>query len=290
MEHVVSFQEVKKQMDDFTLGPVNIHVPKGFVTALVGPNGAGKSTLLKMMMQLVKQDEGTYQLNGKKVNPTNDTWKKYISYLPQKMLGPIPYTGEQWKEIISLWYESWDESLYERLVRQLDVSPTKKMEKLSPGDQQKMKLALTIPRNTPFLILDEPTSFLDIPSKTVLMDVLIEWLDEGERSILLATHQVEDIRKLADYLIVLKKGDMIGMFEKEELTEKYRRFWVRGNLPTEQIPGEIEREGNTFVTTCASLAESFLQKRNIQWETTEALALEEIITLMLSAKKNEIQS
>lgn len=282
MENVVRFQQVTKQIDDFTLGPVSIDIPTGFVTALVGPNGAGKSTLLKMMMQLVKQDKGTYQLRGEKVDNIDDTWKKDISYLPQKLSGPIPYTGEQWREIISTWYDDWDESLYEQLVRQFDVATTKQMEKLSPGDQQKMKLALTIPRNTPFLILDEPTSFLDIPAKKVLMDVLIEWLDAGERSILLATHQVEDIRKLADYLVVLKKGKTLGMFEKEELTEKYQRFWVRGNIPTEPVPGEIERDGNTFVTKCAPLAEMFLEKRNIQWETAEALELEEIITYMIT--------
>src|SRR5699024_4749178 len=163
---------------------------------------------------------------------------------------------------------------------------SKKYAKLSPGVQQKLNLALTIPRNAPLMILDEPTSFLDIPSTKMLGDILTDWMDHGERAILLTSHQVEDVRKLSDYIAILHDGELLGTFEKGSLQERFRRYWVSSPLPGKRMPGEISREDGQIVTDDAARMEAFLNREGIEWYDQKAIDLEEIITILMTEKEN----
>ncbi|PWA07926.1 ABC transporter ATP-binding protein [Pueribacillus theae] len=282
MECSAEMNQVKKKIDDFQLGPIDLDIQSGLITALVGSNGAGKSTVLKMLMNLVKQDEGTITLLNEQVDGDSEEWKEKVAYLPQSFPGLVPFTGMELKKLTSEWYPKWDERLFNKINKLFDLSLTKKFGKLSQGSQQKLKFALTLPRNPNLLILDEPTSHMDIPSKKLLIDLLVEWMEEGARTILLATHQVEDIRKLADYLVIMDKGRMLGSFEKEELIAQYKQYWVKGSLPPVTVPGEIERKENMLVTKCPSQTEEFLKNRGVTWSTAKSLELDEIISIMLT--------
>ena len=167
----------------------------------------------------------TFRLLGQSVLGEDESWKVNIAYLPQKPPLIAPFTGHEMKELTSQWYPTWDEPYFQKVVSLFGIDLSEKIKKLSPGAQQQLYLALVLARNAQVLILDEPTAHLDIPSKKILNDLLVEWMDNGERTIILATHQVEDIQKLADYLIVLKDGSIFGKFEKEELRDMYKRYW-----------------------------------------------------------------
>lgn len=143
-------------------------------------------------------------------------------------------------------------------------------------------MALTIPRNAPLLILDEPTSYMDIPSKKALMDILVDWMDRGEHTIIMASHQLEDIRKMADYMCVLRDGKVIGTFEKEELTERYVQYWLKNPLPEAVTPGEVTRKNETIISNRPKVSEEFFRKHSITWIERTTLDLEDIITLLLN--------
>ncbi len=283
MNHVASLNQVTKKIDSFELGPINLEIEAGLVTALVGSNGAGKSTLLKILMNLVKQDEGSVTLFEQRVDGDSEQWKTEVAYMPQTYPGSLPFTGQELKKLTAQWYPNWDEAFFQNIVEQFHVPLAKKFEKLSQGVQQKLKFALTLARNPQLLILDEPTSHVDIPAKKLMIDLLVDWLEQGEspRSIVLATHQVEDIRKLADYIVIMDDGGNLGKHEKDELMSRYKRYWIEGNLPTATVPGEIERNHGTIVTNAATKAEEFLQKRGITWSAAVSLELDEIISFML---------
>lgn len=281
MDHAVTLQNVHKAVDDFQLESIHLKIEKGTISALIGKNGAGKSTILNMMMNLMKADDGDIQVLGQSVSGTDESWKTSIAYLPQAPPMILPFTGQEMRDLISQWYPTWDESYFQKVVSLFGINLATKFKKLSPGAQQQLNLALAIARNAEVLILDEPTAHLDIPSKKILNDLLIEWMDNGERTIILATHQIEDIQKLADYLVILKDGQIFGQFEKETLSDMYKRYWISQSLGCETVPGEIERKRNSFITNQPFEAEAFLQQENIAWTTVQTVGLDEIITILL---------
>ncbi|MBS4210111.1 ABC transporter ATP-binding protein [Bacillus sp. FJAT-50079] len=284
MDQAIKLTAIRKQIDDFQLGPIDLHIERGMMTALAGNNGAGKSTLLKIIMNLVKQDDGKIELFGELVRKDEEDWQKKIAYLPQSMPGALPFTGKDLKQLVSRWYPDWDERLFKQMMDAFEVPLTKQYEKLSQGAKQKLNLALALPRKAELLILDEPTSHLDIPAKKVLQDFLVEWMEQEERTVIFASHQVEEIRKLADYIAVMKDGTLIGQFEKEQLTEQYKRYWLTSPLQEIRIPGEVERQDQTLVTNRPQETEAFFDSNHIQWTATKAVELDEILTWMLTKK------
>ena len=284
MEQILKVSHVIKQIDEFQLGPIDLPIESGMITALAGNNGAGKSTLLKIIMKLVKKDQGNMELFGNVIRKEEEDWQKRVAYLPQSMPGAVPFTGKELKKLVSHWYLNWDEQLFNQMIDLFEIPLTKQYEKLSQGAKQKLNLALALPRNADLLILDEPTSYLDIPAKKVLQDLLTNWMEGGDRTIIFASHQVEDIRKLADYIAVMKDGKLIGRFEKEELIEQYKRYWFSSPIGENAIPGEVERRAGTVVTSNPHKAEVFFRDNDMQWLDTKAVELDEILTFMLTKK------
>ncbi|MEK3889171.1 ABC transporter ATP-binding protein [Bacillus sp. FSL K6-3431] len=284
MEQAVRITNVQKQIDEFQLGPIDLQFESGMITALAGSNGAGKSTLLKIIMNLVKQNQGNIELFGEVIRKEEENWQKRVAYLPQSMPGVVPFTGRELKSLVAHWYPSWDEQLFNQMIDLFEIPLTKQFEKLSQGAKQKLNLALTLPRNAVLLILDEPTSHLDIPAKKMLQDLLANWMERGDRTLIFASHQVEEIRKLADYIAVMKNGRLIGQFEKEALTEQYKRYWFSNPIPENAIPGEVERKGRTIVTSNPQKTEMFFRNKDMQWLDSKAVELDEILTFMLNKK------
>lgn len=285
MQGLVEITQLQKKIDDFQLGPIDLTIEVGTITALIGNNGSGKSTLLKSIMNLAKADTGTIKVFGDSVSGKDESWKNSIAYQPQTMIGSDAFTGTSLKDLISRFYPNWDEALFTKVVQRLDVDLTKRYGKLSQGSQQKLNFALTIARNARILILDEPTAHMDIPSKKVLIDLLVDWMEVEDRAIIIASHQVEDIRKLSDYLFVLHNGQPIGNFEKEELTESYKRYWMIDALPSGKIPGEVVREHNHLISNQPEATEHFFNEHQIEWANRTALELDEIITILLTINK-----
>jgi ABC-2 type transport system ATP-binding protein len=282
MNPLLYIENLEKDIDDFHLGPVNLTIEPGTITALIGNNGSGKSTLLKLIMNLAQPKMGNIKVNNMLVHGNNESWKQLIAYQPQTIIGWDPFTGNALKEMITPLYPNWDEALFQKMVDLFNIPLHKKFGKLSQGVQQKLNLALTIPRNTPLLILDEPTSFMDIPSKKILIDLLVDWMEAGDRSIIIASHQIDDIRKLSDYLFVLHDGEVIGHFEKEELMERYARYWISETLPEAPIPGEVSREGNVLLSENPEATESYLEANNTRWNNRSSLEMDDVITLLLN--------
>jgi ABC-2 type transport system ATP-binding protein len=282
MKELASITGVEKSIDEFELGPIDLTIEPGTITSLIGNNGSGKSTILKLMMHLAKRDYGSIQIFDTPVGGQDESWKSNISYQPQTVVGWNAFTGKTLKEFIAPLYPYWDENLFNQMTEVLNIPLNKRFAKLSQGVRQKLNLALTLPRNTPILLLDEPTASIDIPSKKVIIDMLTDWMDQGERAIVMTSHQSEDIMKLADYLSVLQNGKMMGTFEKEALQESYMRYWMKTETPSESVPGEVAREAQMIISNNPDAAEKYFLEHNYNYTNASKLDLEEIITILLS--------
>lgn len=276
----IELKEVSKQIDDFQVGPISLVVEPGTITAFVGNNGSGKSTLLKLIMNLANPDGGEIRVFGKLVDGKDESWKRHITFQPQRAVGWGAYTGTDLKKMIAPLYTKWDEALFERMIKLFGVPLDKRFDKLSPGLQQKLGLSLALLRSTDILILDEPTASLDIPSKQLVMDLLVDWIEREDRAIILTTHQPENLRKLADYLLLLKNGQVVGRYEKDLLITGFRRYWLK-EMPAGLVPGELSRSGKQLVSKNPDATEQYVEEQEIDIIDDNALELEEIISLLL---------
>lgn len=279
---IIKGTNLTKQIGNFHLGPINFSVAPGTITALIGNNGSGKSTLMKIMMNLVKPDTGEILIDQMSVDSAKETWKQFVGYQAQSPVGYGPFTGEALQQMIGPLYPNWDDHLFLDIVDELQIDLKQTFGKSSPGAQQKLAFALTIARQTPLLILDEPTAHLDIPAKKVIIDRLVEAMDQGERSIIISSHQVYDIKKLADYLFIIHNGRQIGHYEKGALTEKYVRYWLEDPIDAKSIPGVIATDHLSITSENSYETEKYLLARDISWISREQLDLDEIITILLS--------
>jgi ABC-2 type transport system ATP-binding protein len=282
MKELASMNGVEKRIDEFELGPINLKIEPGTITSLIGNNGSGKSTILKMLMDLAKADHGNIQIFDIPVGGQDESWKRHISYQPQTVVGWNAFTGKTLKDFIAPLYSNWDDHLFQQMAETLNIPLNKRFGKLSQGVQQKINLALTIPRNTPLLLLDEPTASIDIPSRKVIIDLLSDWMDQEERAIVLTSHHSEDMMKLADYLTVLHSGKMLGTFEKETLKDSFIRYWMKDELPAETVPGEAARENKTIISNDPEATEKYFSDNNFTFTNAEKLDLDEIIPILLS--------
>ncbi|WBX81762.1 ABC transporter ATP-binding protein [Virgibacillus salarius] len=281
MNGIMEISNLEKGLDSFHLGPINLTLEPGTITALVGNNGSGKSTILKLIMNLVKPDKGNIKVLNKFVHGPDEGWKTTVSYQPQPIIGWNAFSGRTLKKFIAPYYPNWDEHLFEEMVKRFDISLDKKFIHLSPDLQQKLCLALTLPKNTPLLLLDEPTTFMDIPAKQVFLDMIVAWMERGDRAIVMTSHQSSDIMKLADYLCVLKRGEWVGTYEKEALNNMFKRYWLSDTLPAERIPGELLRTNNQIISNNPDDTEAYFHNQHIKSSSQARLDLEEIITLLV---------
>lgn len=289
---MIVVEQVEKKVKDFVLGPIDFSIQPGTVTAIVGENGSGKSTLLKTMMNLYKRNYGTVKFFSKDV-ADGEEWKSQVAYQGQQAYGYEIFTLKEMHEFISKWYPNFDHELYEEMAARFELPKNKKFSAMSEGMQQKMVLALTIPRNTKVLLLDEPTSFMDIPAKKYVMDLLVRWLEEDdERSLVFASHQADDIRKLADYLLIIRKGVQIDWVEKELLIERYIQYSFVDGTDLVKLPGEVSRSmnGNEIVVELREedgVTEEALQRFFLENEVTpltqSRLDVEDIVALLLES-------
>ena len=277
----IELTQVNKQIDDFRLGPVSLAIEPGTITALVGNNGSGKSSLLKLIMNLANADTGDIQVFGKPVDGEDESWKRHVTFLPQTPIGWNAYTGNDLKNLIAPLYAKWDDALFEHMIQLLDIPLDKRFGKLSPGMRNSCNMGKNFQSNTDVLILDEPTASLDIPSKNLVMDLVVDWMEREDRAVILTTHQPENLRKLADYLFLIKDGQAIGHYEKDQLVSRFRRYWLT-EMPAELVPGERSRSGRQLVSDNLEATEKYCAEHGIGIVDDKALELEEIISVLLA--------
>jgi iron complex transport system ATP-binding protein len=195
---------------------LSMAIPRGQITALVGANGSGKSTLLKGLARLLPPQSGSVYLNGAAIAklPTKEIAKQ-LGILPQS---PIPPEGLTVHELVAQgryphqrWFQQWspedaqqvDEAL--KITRMEDFRD-RPLDTLSGGQRQRAWIAMALAQDTPVLLLDEPTTFLDIAHQIEILDLLYDLNQTQGRTIVMVLHDLNQACRYAHYLIAMKEG------------------------------------------------------------------------------------
>ncbi|NEZ40180.1 ABC transporter ATP-binding protein [Paenibacillus alvei] len=287
-QDVIQMRQVVKKRDNFHIGPLNLSIPQGCVTAIVGTNGSGKTTILGMSMGLVQPDEGTVDVMQQKTVPELSTlMKARIGYVGESSDSEYDdLTPEQLVSFISQWYPLWDWQLYHQLMAKYELSPKQKLGKMSKGMRRKLDLIVAMCPQPELLLLDEPSSGFDPLSWRMMIDDLNKFLQDGKRTILIATHIVDEVKRLADYILIVHKGKILQFIEKDALFDAWKVFVVNGEAADyEGAPGLMkavsERFGARLIAYDANHLERFLQDEGIEVVQTHALELDDILAYMI---------
>ena len=183
---------------------ITFNVKKGEITALLGLNGVGKSTLLKIIMGLVKQDEGEVLFNGEKLN-----YKTYenIAFVPDVLNTYGDMKIKDAFEYMSMMYEKWDMDKAYEMLKDFKLTDDLKINKLSKGNIARVKLILGFARHPEYLLLDEPFAGLDERA----CNYFVEWIKEksAQQDFLIVTHRLEPLSGVSNYRIELLQQQLI---------------------------------------------------------------------------------
>ena len=231
----LSIRGLVKNFGDFRLGPLDLDLERGTVLAYIGPNGAGKTTTLHCAMGLVRRDGGEILVNGRPNETERPEWKQNVGFVGETQGHYQRWTVAKNLDFLSRFYAGWSDERATDLARRFDLHLDKKVKDLSRGNRTKLALIAALAHDPDLLLLDEPTNGLDPVVRSEVLDVLWEFMEDGDKAILYSTHVLSDISRLADELVFVRDGHLVRRTTKDSLTEGWRRFSFRwdggGGLP-----------------------------------------------------------
>ncbi len=222
MNDILSLRQVEKQFDNFHLGPLDLDIKRGSVLGLIGENGAGKSTSIRLILSNIEEKEGEIYIFGKKKKDLTENERKKIAFVFDDLYLPQDMNLRQVEKFHSLFFGSlWESNMFWNLVEKFDLPIDKDLKLFSRGMQMKTSLILALSHNADLLILDEATSGLDPIARDDILDLLLDFIQDENKSILISSHILSDLEKIADDISFIHRGKLIFLENKEDLKEKY---------------------------------------------------------------------
>jgi len=209
------------------LNDCSLQVPRGRVAALVGPNGSGKTTLLRLLAGLSRPTEGRISVFGEEMSTSKSALRARVGYLDQDR--PL-YPWWRVSEMLEFGRRinpSWDSAFAERHLVSLEIDLKSRVRDLSGGQRAQVALAVCFAKRPELVLLDEPAAALDPVARQDLLQNIAELFAENEASVLMATHAIDDVAAICDYLIILSKSRIVLSEELDYVLESHR-FLSRG--------------------------------------------------------------
>lgn len=221
-EKCLELKNVCKSFSEFKLNNISFTLPKGFIMGLVGSNGAGKTTTIQLILNMLEKDTGKILVFGKDNVIGEKTIKQEIGVVFDSIFYVDSWTARDTEKAISVFYDDWRYDIFNDMLKRFDLPQDKKVVELSRGMQMKLMLACAFSHNAKLLILDEPTSGLDPATRSEFLEILQEYIKDGERSVLFSTHISTDLEQVADYITLVNKGELLYTGSMDDLLNRYR--------------------------------------------------------------------
>lgn len=218
---MLKIKDLRKSYGTFELN-CSMEIPAGCITGLVGSNGAGKSTTFKSVLGLISIDGGSIEVFGKEIH----TWTK----AEKQRMGVVLANGgfntyltmKDMETVLSRMYPRFDRAMFREYCRRYQLPADKRIKEFSTGMLAKAKIMAAITHKADLLLLDEPTTGLDVLAREELLDMLRAYMEENEeRTILISSHISTDLEGLCDDLYMIDNGEIVLHEEMDVLLGQY---------------------------------------------------------------------
>ena len=221
MENVLEVRKLRKKYDSFELQDISLDLPRGSIMGFVGQNGAGKTTAIKLILNLIRADAGEIKIFGEKHNALDRKLKEQIGVVFDECNFPEYLTAKDIILVMKNIYRYFQVERFDKLLDSLKLPKNNPIKEFSRGMKMKLSIAVALSHGAKLLILDEPTSGLDPIVRDEVLDLFLEFIQDEDCAILVSSHIISDLEKVADYITFIHEGKIIFSENKDRLLEEY---------------------------------------------------------------------
>ena len=221
MNQALEMNGLIKSYNGFRLEIPSLALPAGCIMGLIGENGAGKTTTLKSILGLLHPEQGTIRIFDQDGNPDNASLREHLGVVLDDGGFPENLTPKDTGRILSRIYRTWDQQRYLDFLHKFNLPTGKPLKEFSRGMKMKHAIASALSHDCRLLILDEATSGLDPVAREELLDMLLEFIQDEDHTVLISSHILSDLEKICDYIAFIHKGKIILNEEKDMLLERF---------------------------------------------------------------------
>ncbi|UCE41109.1 MAG: ABC transporter ATP-binding protein [Candidatus Aminicenantes bacterium] len=225
----------KQVLKDF-----NMSLEEGKVYGLLGKNGEGKTTLIRMVMGIIPIDKGKIHYKGKKIKFNHPCYKKEVGYIPEESIFFGWMTINELMSFNSSFYPKWNAHKAKEYLDRFDLDGKIRIKNLSRGMKLKLGLIVALAAEPELLILDDPTSGMDVPTRHDFLKGLIQEILEQGTTILFSSHLVHELEGIIDHLGILHSGKLILEENFEQVKNKVKKVHL---VFDGSVPEGIDIEG-----------------------------------------------
>lgn len=213
MNNMLELEGIGKRRGDFQLRDITFSLPEGCIMGLIGSNGAGKTTLISIILNFINQDCGSINTN---LEDEDDIGVVLDSCCFHEL-----FTSDEVGRVLSLVHKKWDEKTYNKYISRFGIPAGKKIKEFSLGMKMKLSLAAAMSHGAKLLLLDEALSGLDPVARNDMLEVFLEYIQDGRKSIILSSHITGDLEKISDYITFIDGGKLIESRSKDDILDDY---------------------------------------------------------------------
>ena len=284
--NAIEIRGLVKNYPAFTLGPLDLTVPRGAIYGLIGPNGAGKTTAIDLIFGMGRNDAGTIRVLDLDHRADEVALKRRTAYVSPDLNFQVWGKVGRAIRFVRGFYPDWDDAYCADLMKAFHLGDTDKIATLSFGAKTKLSLLLALARRPEILILDEPTTGLDAVSKQQVFAELLKAVENGERTVLISSHGLSDIERFADHVGMIKNGKLLLEGRTDEIVDRYRlaEFFTSNGAQFQNRDGLIilKRNENRWhaLLDQKSGAHDWLQTRGAEQISLTRVTLEDLFVAL----------
>ena len=214
----IEIKNLKKDYQNFALKNVNFSIPEGYVTGFIGRNGMGKTTTIKSILSLIQYQGDILSIHGDEKTKLDN---QKIGVIMDDSFLAKDWNMELVNQAMKVGYDAWDENTYWEFLEKFHIDKKLKVKGLSRGMKIKLMLSIALSHNAELLILDEPTSGLDPSMREEFVEVISDYMQDDNHTVLFSTHITQDLETIADYIVFIDNGEIVLALEKEEFINHF---------------------------------------------------------------------